>query len=453
MREALAYARRYRARFVDELKSFVRFPSVSAEPAHRNDVRACAEWLAKHLRAIGMPRVALLETKGAPVVFAASRQRPGRQTLLIYGHYDVVPAAGAATAWRTPPFDPQIRGSNLYGRGVCDDKGQMFIHVKALESYLRNGGPPVNVKCIFEGEEEVGSPHLSSFIRRHARALRANAAVISDTKMLGPGRPAISYSQRGVLGVEIEVSGPDAELHAGNFGGAIHNPAQVLCEIVAGLHDSRGRCIIPGFYDSVRKWSTSERSYMRRTGPRDEEIVSQAQRGGAWGERGFSQYERTTIRPAVTINGITSGHQGTGVKAVIPPRAVAKIGLRLVPDQDPAEIAGLLREHIARVTPPTVRAAVRVLSQARPALVDRNEPAMHAATLAYEKGFGARPIFIRSGGTIPVVDMFRRELGIPTVLMGFALPSDRIHAANEKFHLPDFFKGIETSTRFMAALA
>lgn len=452
MSEVLSYARRHRARFVDELKSFVRFPSVSADPEHRGDVRACGQWLAKHLRAIGMARVALVETKGAPVVFAASRQKPGRKTLLIYGHYDVVPAA-PSSAWQTPPFDPQIRGSNLYGRGVCDDKGQMFIHVKALESYLQNGGAPLNVKCIFEGEEEVGSPHLSSFIRRHAKALRANAAVISDTKMLGPGRPAISYSQRGVLGVEVEITGPDGELHAGNFGGAIHNPAQVLCEIIAGLHDSRGRCTIPGFYDSVRKWGPHERACMRRGGSSDEEIVSHAQGGGAWGERGFTAYERTTIRPAVTINGITAGHQGSGIKAVIPPRAVAKLGLRLVPDQDPAEIAELVREHVARVTSSTVRAAVRVLSQARPALVDRNEPAMRAAARAYREGFGAAPVFIRSGGTIPVVDMLRRELGIPTVLMGFALPGDRIHAANEKFHLPDFFKGIATSIRFMAALA
>jgi acetylornithine deacetylase/succinyl-diaminopimelate desuccinylase-like protein len=307
------------------------------------------------------------------------------------------------------------------------------------------------VKCIFEGEEEIGSPHLAPLISKNKDALQADLALVSDTKMLGKNRPAISYAQRGALSLELEVRGPRQDLHSGNFGGAIHNPLQALCEMIAALHDRSGRVAIPGFYDRVRRWNPEERAATRRDGPSDARILRDAGAAAAWGEAHFNLYERTTLRPAVTVNGIAGGYRGPGGKAVIPARASAKLNFRLVPDQDPAEIDRLFRRHIARLTPATVRSAVRTSSRAKPVLLDRRHPAMRAAIIAYRKGFGAPPVFIRSGGTIPVVRVFQDVLGIPTVLMGFALPGDRIHAPNEKFHLPNFHKAIATSIWFLEA--
>jgi acetylornithine deacetylase/succinyl-diaminopimelate desuccinylase-like protein len=375
---------------------------------------------------------------------------PGRPTVLIYGHYDVQPA-DPLSEWRSPPFEPVTRGDNLYGRGASDDKGQLFAHVKALEAYLRTMGHlPVNVKCLFEGEEEIGSPSMAAFLRRHRDRLAADVAVLSDTRMLGPDRPAITYLLRGMLSLELEVYGPEQDLHSGTFGGAIHNPLQALCEILAGLHDIDGRVAIAGFYDRVQLWSRQERAAMARVGPTDAAILRDARTRVAWGERGYMLYERTTIRPALTINGISGGYQGDGPKSVIPARATAKLSFRLVPDQDPHEIDRLLRRHIALHTPPTVRCVVRTQAMAQPAQVDRRHPAMRAASRAYQRGFGAAPAWIGSGGTIPVASMFQQSLGIPTVLMGFALPDDNMHAPNEKMHLPTFHGGVRTSIWFLA---
>jgi acetylornithine deacetylase/succinyl-diaminopimelate desuccinylase-like protein len=449
---ALEYAHSSGPRFVKQLQEFIRFPTVSSQPNHAADIRNCAAWLAAHLKGIGLDSVKVVPTARHPLVYASWTRRPGAPTVLIYGHYDVQPADPIAE-WTSPPFTPSIRAQNLYGRGSCDDKGQMFAHVKALESLLRTDGSlPVNVKCIFEGEEEIGSPHLSPLISKNKSALKADMALVSDTKMLGKNRPAISYAQRGALSLELEIRGPRQDLHSGNFGGAIHNPLQAICEMIAALHDRSGRVTIPGFYNRVRRWSPARRAAMRRDGPSDSRILRDAGASTAWGEPGFNLYERTTVRPAVTVNGITGGYHGPGGKAVIPARACAKLNFRLVPDQDPSEIDRLFRRHVARITPPTVRASVRTLSRAKPVLLDPNHPAMRAAIVAYKKGFGAAPVFIRSGGTIPVVRVFQDVLGIPTVLMGFALPDDRIHAPNEKFHLPNFHKAIATSIWFLHAV-
>jgi acetylornithine deacetylase/succinyl-diaminopimelate desuccinylase-like protein len=448
----LAYAHTHRQRFVAELKDFVRFPSVSAQPKHDGDLRKCATWLANHLRRVGLERVAIMPTPRHPLVYAEWRHAPERPTVLIYGHYDVQPA-DPLHEWRSPPFEPVVHGSNLYGRGACDDKGQMFAHVKALEAYLRtNRVLPVNVKCLFEGEEEIGSPNLTPFLSQHKSALAADVAVMSDMPMIAPDRPAITYAMRGALSLELEICGPKRDLHSGIFGGAIHNPLQALCEIIARLHDVNGRVAIPGFYDHVRRWSEQEREYMACTGPSDAQILRDAQVGQGWGERGYTLYERTTIRPALTLNGIIGGYQGPGSKAVIPASAVAKLSFRLVPNQDPTEIDRLFRAHIARLTPPTVRSSVRTNFMAKPALVNRRHPAMRAAQVAYRKGFGATPVFLRSGGTIPIVNTLQAMLGLPTVLMGFALPDDRMHAPNEKFHLPNFYHGIATSIWFLAEI-
>ena len=451
---AVAYARRHQPRFVAELKEFVRFPSVSNDPKHARDVRRCASWLAAHLRLIGLENVRVVPTSRHPIVYATWRHARGRPTILIYGHYDVQPPE-PLSEWHTPPFEPVERDNNLYGRGACDDKGQLFTHVKALESYLKTERAlPVNVKCIFEGEEELGgSPGLERFVLRNRNALRADAAVMSDTRMLGPGHPAIGYSQRGNLRFELEVRGPRQDLHSGNFGGAVHNPLQALCEIIASMHDAEGHVAIPGFYANVREWSAKEREYMKRTGAKDAEILRDAGVSKPWGEAGFSLYERITIRPALTLNGIAGGYQGSGIKTVIPARALAKLSIRIVPDQSPQEIEQLLREHVARVTPPTVDAKVRTLAISNPALVNRNHPALRAAAVAYRKGFGSWPVFLRSGGSVPAASIFQKALATPTVLMGFALPDDHVHAPNEKFHLANFFRGIETSIWYLATAA
>jgi acetylornithine deacetylase/succinyl-diaminopimelate desuccinylase-like protein len=434
---------------LEDLKRLIRFPSVSAQSKHAGDVRRCAEWLAAHLKGIGMDGVRLIATPRHPIVYAEWKRAPGRPTVLIYGHYDVQPP-DPLQEWATPPFEPTVRGPYLYGRGACDDKGQLLCHVKALESLLRRDGRlPVNVKVLFEGEEEIGSPNLKPFLQRNARALGADAAVMSDTRMLGPDRPALTYSLRGGLGMEIEVTGPKQDLHSGTFGGAIHNPLQALCEILARLHDRDGRIAIPGFYDQVRVREPEERASMKKAGPSDAKILADAGAEQGWGERGWSLYERTTIRPSLSLCGVTGGYQGEGSKAVIPARASAKLNFRLVPDQDPREVEMLVRRHLARLTPPTVRSRVVTHLGSRPAEIDRREPVLRAAARAYRRGFGAAPVFLRSGGSIPVVNLFQEILGIPTALMGFALPDDRIHAPNERFYLPNFERGVATCVAFL----
>lgn len=448
-RSPLAYARAHRTRFLADLCDLVRIPSVSGDPAHAADLRRCAAWLAGHLRRIGLEGVRVVPTARHPIVYAAWRHALGSPTLLIYGHYDVQPP-DPLDEWRSPPFEPAVRGANLYGRGASDDKGQLFCHVKAIESYLRTRGRlPVNVVCVFEGEEEIGSPHLAAFLRAHRRALAADAAVISDTQMRAPNRPAIVYGLRGQLACEVTVRGQRRDLHAGTFGGALHNPIQALCELLAALHDANGHIAIPGFYDDVRDLSVAERSRLATDEPGDAEMLLAAGARHGWGEPSYSLYERTALRPALTINGISGGYQGSGGKAIIPASASAKLSFRLVPDQDPAEIARRTAVHLARRALPDMRATLRVVSSARPILLDRQHPVIEAAAAAYRRGIGAAPVFLRSGGTIPVVGMLGELLGVQTALMGFALRDDRMHAPNEKLYLPNYFAGIETCIAFL----
>jgi acetylornithine deacetylase/succinyl-diaminopimelate desuccinylase-like protein len=315
------------------------------------------------------------------------------------------------------------------------------------------GQLPVNVICLFEGEEEIGSQNLPAFLSRNADRLRADVAVVSDTRMLGPERPAVHYAERGALSAELQVSGPAQDLHSGNFGGAVHNPLQALCEILSKLHDERGHVLIPGFYDRVLQVTPKENTYMRQTGPEDKEIMQDAQIAQAWGEPEFTLYERTTLRPALTINGIIGGYQGPGAKAVIPARATAKLNFRLVSAQDPAEIDQLFRRYIEQITPPTVACQVRSEPGAMPVLMNPGHPAFRAAVKAYRKVFGVPPVFLRSGGTIPIVNSFQRYLHLPTVLMGFALPDARLHAPNENLHLPTFGRGIATSIWFLRLIS
>jgi len=449
---AIAYCRTHHAGFLAELKDFIRYPSVSAQPEHAYDLKRCVAWLAEHLRRIGMERVAVVPTRGHPVVYAESCHAPWRPTVLIYGHYDVQPA-DLFDEWRSPPFEPIVRGNDLYGRGASDDKGQLFAHVKALEAFLKTSVKlPVNVKCLFEGEEEIVSPSLPAFLTRYKDKLAADVAVLSDMPIPATNRPAITESMRGALSLELEVRGARQDLHSGLYGGAIHNPLQVLSEIIANLHNETGRVAIPGFYDRVRDLSPKDRAYMKAYGPGDAEILRHAGAKTGYGEPGYTLYELTTTRPALTINGIAGGYQGSGPKAVIPDRATAKLDFRLVPDQNPGLIERQFRHHVERCTPATVQSFVHKQFSAKPAAIDRAHPAIRAACAAYQLGFGFKPIFQRSGGTLPVVAMLRDNLRIDTILMGFALPDDAIHAPNEKFHLPNFYKGISTSIHFMAEM-
>jgi acetylornithine deacetylase/succinyl-diaminopimelate desuccinylase-like protein len=447
---ALAYCQMHRPRFLEELKTLIRFASISGQPEHVNDLKGCAAWLADHLRRIGMEQVTVVPTGGHPVVYAESCHAPQRPTVLIYGHYDVQPA-DPLDEWRSPPFEPIVRGNDLYGRDTSDDKGQLFAHVVALEAFLRTSGKlPVNVKCLFEGEEEIGSPSLPAFLTRYKDNITADIAVLSDMPIPAPNRPAITESMRGALSLELEVRGVRRDLHSGLYGGAIHNPLQALSEIIASLHDATGRVAIPGFYEHVRDLSPKDRAYMKAHGQSDAEILRHAEAAIGYGEPGYTLYERTTIRPALTINGIAGGYRGNGSKAVIPDRAKAKLNFRLVPDQNPELIERQFRRHVDRYTPVTIRSFVHKQFSAKPAMIDRAHPAIRAACAAYQLGFGMKPIFQRSGGTLPVIAMLRDSLGIDTILMGFALSDDAIHAPDEKFHLPNFYKGISTSIHFMA---
>jgi acetylornithine deacetylase/succinyl-diaminopimelate desuccinylase-like protein len=449
---ALIYARANRTQFLADLKAFVRYPSVSAQPDHANALKACAVWLVKHLKRIGLEQAQLIPTKRHPIVTAKWYSAPGQPTLLIYGHYDVVPAQ--ESAWSTPPFEPTVRGQCLYGRGTSDDKGPLMAHLVALESLLKSAGRlPINVFVLLDGEEEIGSPNLSGFLERNIARLNADAAVISDTRMLGPKRPTIITGLRGSFSVQLEVCGLVRDLHAGAFGGAVHNPAQVLSELLASLHDADGRIAIPELYANVRRVSGEKRRQARENTPTNEEFLANAGVKNGWGEPGYTAFERTTLRPSISITGISAGYGGHGHKSIIPARASAKLNLRLVSDQDPQHVYSLLKRHLLNLTPSTVQVSLEPSAMTHPVRINPQNPAVRAASIALERGFGVRPSLLNSGGSIPVVNLFKNILKLETVLMGFALPNDGMHGINERFHLPTFFRAIETCLHFYCELS
>jgi acetylornithine deacetylase/succinyl-diaminopimelate desuccinylase-like protein len=439
----------HRSRWLSQLTELIAFPSISAIPQHRKDLRACAQWLARHLAEIGLQHIQIIPGAkgGHPSVYADWLQAPGKPTLLLYGHYDVQPV-DPLKEWRTPPFKATIIGDNLYARGASDDKGQLFIHLKAVESYL-----PINIKIWLEGEEEIGSPNLTKFLQQHRQRLQADAVLVSDTEMVGKGRPSIIYGLRGNLNCELEVSGAKHDLHSGRYGGAVLNPLQALSETIASLHDRQGRIAIPGFYQRVKALSPNERQSLRCSCQRDQQILDDLDLPMGWGEPDYSLQERMTIRPALTINGLAGGYTGTGSKSVIPRQGVAKFSFRLVPDQDPQEIASLLQQQIAAITHPAIHTKLQITGASRPIILPKRSPVTFAAIRAIEKIWGKPPIFTRSGGTIPLVEQLHRQLGIPIVLLGFGLPDDAIHAPNEKISLANFFQGITTVIQFLAEYA
>ncbi len=452
--KAIDYARVHRAEFLSELVEFLRIPSISTQAEHEPDMERAAGWLRDRLLEAGFPRAEVMPTPGHPIVYAEwLAAGPGALTVLVYGHYDVQPA-DPVDLWRTPPFEPTVIGDDLFCRGASDDKGQLYTHVKAVEAFKETAGaPPVNVKCLFEGEEESGSVNLDPFIVQHKELLAADVAVISDSHILGKDQPAIVYGLRGLSYVEVEATGPAHDLHSGVYGGAVHNPINALCAMIASLHDERGRVTIPGFYDQVRDLDADERAELAKV-PFDRSAwLEEAGVRADWGDPDYTIVERTAARPTLDVNGIWGGYIQPGAKTVLPSKAFAKISMRLVPDQKPVEIARLIREHLTAIAPPTVSIEVRSLHGGDAAIVRRDSAAMRAAFRAYEAGFGAEPVFMRAGGSIPVVATFQKELGIETVLMGFGLPDDNLHAPNEKMHLPNFYRGIETAVHFLRFMA
>jgi acetylornithine deacetylase/succinyl-diaminopimelate desuccinylase-like protein len=454
MREqALSYTAAHHQAQLEELKELLSIPSVSAQPQHKGDIARAAQWLVDHLLAIGMTRAKVMPTAGHPVVYAewmgAGQNMP---TVLMYGHYDVQPPE-PFNLWHSDPFKAEVRGQNLYARGASDDKGQIFLHIKAVEAYLKSSGKlPVNIKFIIEGEEEIGGPNLDPFIEQNVKLLASNIALISDTGMPGPDLPALTYALRGLCYMEVEVTGPQRDLHSGSFGGAVYNPIQALAEIIVRLKDEHGHILIPGFYDRVRPLDPDERKSLAEV-PFDE-AVFRAEAGipATWGEEGYTVMEQITARPTLDCNGIWGGYTGEGSKTVLPSKASAKISMRLVPDQDYEEIGRLFRDYVLKIAPPQVKVQVHSLHGGRPAMVERNSHVIQAAARALESAFGRRAVFVREGGSIPVVSTFKHVLGIPTVLMGFGLSDDNLHSPNEKFYLPNFYRGIQSSINFLDEL-
>jgi acetylornithine deacetylase/succinyl-diaminopimelate desuccinylase-like protein len=449
MHPALQHASHHFPDFVQELVAFLMIPSISTDPANSSDVRRCAEWLADHMRSIGVQRAEVMPTDGHPIVYGEHTVDPSKPTVLIYGHYDVQPP-DPLDLWTSPPFEPVIDDQGrLFARGACDDKGQLFMHVKALESYLQaEHQPPLNLKFIIEGEEESGSEHLAPFIEKHKALLKADVVAISDTSMFAAGIPSITYGLRGLAYVEVELTGPDRDLHSGSYGGGVENPINALARLIGGLHDENHRVTIPGFYDNVRDLSDEERTTLAAL-PFDAEAWKQ-ETGveQTLTEAGYSVLEGISARPTLDANGIWGGYQGKGAKTVLPSKAGAKISMRLVPDQTPEEVVGKIRDYFEQNLPPTMKLAFRNLHGGMGAIVDIDHPAMKAAAKALLDTYGRAPYFTREGGSIPVVADFKSILGLDTILMGFGLPEDAIHSPNESFGLDRFRQGILSIIRF-----
>jgi len=451
---ARRYSRANAERFRRELGDLLRIPSVSTDPARAGDVRRASEWLADHLAGLGADNVRVLPTSGHPLVYGEwMGAGPDRPTVLVYGHYDVVPAE-MADGWTSDPFEPVERDGKLYARGATDDKGQLFVHVKALESYLRTGGAaPTNLKFLLEGEEEVSSPNLRPFLESHRELLAADLCVISDSSMRTIDEPAILHSLRGMTYVEITVGGPSQDLHSGFWGGAVHNPALALVEILSRLHDPEHRVAVPGFYDDVVPLTDGDRQEIERTALTVEQLMASTGAPGAWGEADFSIRERVSARPTLEINGLTSGWGGPGPKTIIPATASAKVSCRLVGNQDPAKVYELLRAHIESLVPQTVTVRVDLLTTGEPALIDHRTPEMQAASRAYERAWGARPLFTRGGGSIPVVADFSNLMRMPVVMMGYGLDDDGLHGPDERISVEMFHRGVETAIVYLEEVA
>jgi acetylornithine deacetylase/succinyl-diaminopimelate desuccinylase-like protein len=445
MQDVVDFIHTNRDRYIEELKQYLAIPSISALPAHAADVKKCAEWTADEMRRVGLQNVRLVETPGNPIVYGEWLQAPGAPTILFYGHYDVQPV-DPLELWESPPFEATIRDGEIYARGAADDKGQVFMHLKAIEAHLKKAGKlPINIKVIVEGEEEVGSNNLDEFVRKNKALLAADVVVISDSAMFDRGVPSICYSLRGLAYFQIDLRGTKSDLHSGVFGGAVANPAMVLAQILAQMKERGGRIKIPGFYEDVRELSAEERAEWKKLPFNEKKYKKDLGAPKLAGEKEFTVLERVWARPTFEVNGLLSGFTGDGAKTVIPAVAMAKISMRLVPDQHPDKIAQLFEAYIKKVAPPTVELKVTRMHGGKPWITEYSNPYVQAAGRAIEQGFGRTPVFCREGGSIPVVSTFQEELGIPAVLFGVGLPDENAHAPNERLDLTNFHNGIVAS--------
>jgi acetylornithine deacetylase/succinyl-diaminopimelate desuccinylase-like protein len=454
MQVVLDYLKRNQARFVAELCDYLRFPSVSAQPQHKKDLRACAGWLVNHCRRIGLD-ARLCPTAGHPIVVAKTPRVKGSRKphFMIYGHYDVQPPE-PLELWKTPPFAPRIQGRSIFARGAMDNKGQNFAHLKAVEAYLKTGTPlPCDLTFVIEGEEEVGSANLAKFLKTHRTELRCDAVVVSDTDIPSPKHPALAYSLRGIIAFEITVYGPSHDLHSGVFGGAVENPAMALSRLLAQVRDVSGRVTIPGFYDDVAPLSAYERKQFARLPTKDRDLQKLLGVKKLFGERGFTPTEQRSARPTFEINGLTSGYQGQGSKTIVPAWARAKITCRLVPNQRPARIRKIVCDYIAKICPPTVRLEIEAGHGAEAYLVSPTSAQARAALRAIEAAFGCQPVLMREGGSIPIVNDFKKILGADSLLLGLGLPDGNAHSPNEKFNLDCFAKGQAMSAHLWQELS
>lgn len=434
-------------RFLDELLELLRIPSVSARSEHKEDMTACAEAVKERLQQAGADKVEIFSTPGHPIVYGEKTIDASKPTVLVYGHYDVQPP-DPLDLWHSGPFDPVIKDGRIYARGSCDDKGQFYMHVKALETMVATNSLPTNVKFIIEGEEEVGSPNLATFIKEKKDMLKADVILISDTAMLSLDTPSIDVGVRGLSYIEVEVTGPNRDLHSGVYGGAVANPITILAKMIASLHDENNHITIPGFYNDVLESSAAEREEMAKAPYDDDEYKNDLGVKELWGEKGYTTNERTGIRPTLELNGIWGGYQGEGAKTVLPSKAFAKISARLVPNQKNGDITKLLIEHLEKIAPPNVTVKASEHHGGDPYLTPVDSIEYKAASKAIETAFGKQPIPVRGGGSIPITSLFESVLGLKTVFLGFGLDSDNLHSPNEKFDLANFYKGIETIPYF-----
>lgn len=438
--------------FQDQLFEFLRIPSVSTDSRHKGYVMNAAKFLIHQLENAGLDKVTLHETGGHPIVTAEKCSYTNRPTVLIYGHYDVQPS-DPDDLWNTPPFEPTVKDGRVYARGASDDKGQSFTHIKAVESYLKTGTElPVNVKFILEGEEEIGSPHLIPFIKEHKDLLACDMVLISDTAMFGENQPSITYGLRGLAYMEINIVGPNRDLHSGVYGGTVENPANILCEIISKMMDANGVIQIPGFYDDVQPLTAEMRDAYKELPFDEDEYKNGLDLKKLEGEKGYTTLERSSARPTLDVNGLWSGYQGEGAKTVLPAAAGAKVSMRLVPDQEPDKIAELFTDYVQSLTPDTVTVEVKAHHGGYPVVIDLDFYGLKAAAQAFRDVYEKDVLFSREGGSIPIVSDFKKVLGVNSILMGFGLTRDALHSPNESFALKDFHRGIKTSARFMELL-
>lgn len=450
MNEVLNYIRANKERYLNELMDFLRIPSISSLNENKEDVLRAANWLADNIKASGLSNVTIYPTDGHPIVYAENLEAGvNAPTVLFYGHYDVQPV-DPLDLWETSPFEPFIKNGKIVGRGTSDDKGQLFLHVKAVEAYMKTIGKlPINIKFIFEGEEEAGSNHLDGFIESHTELLKCDTVMVSDTEWFAPGLPSICYSLRGLSYIEVKITGPIRDLHSGTYGGGVDNPIHVLCDIIARLKDKYGHVAVPGFYDNVLDLTIEERNGFKELPFDLHEYCKDLEIGDVYGENGYTTLERVWARPTLELNGIFGGYTGEGAKTVLPSHASAKISMRLVPHQTHEEITAKVSNYIKELAPPTVKVEVHALHGGNPILVPRDSQGVKAAIASLKEAFGVEPVFMREGGSIPIVATFDSALHAPTVLMGMGLPSDNIHSPNENYELANFYGGIEASAIFI----